>query len=160
MYRAIGTRSVVEWTPWLRLAPRNWPKQSSISADSIPEEEREVPFVTTVQTKWPVIPLNRYSNFSCLQRVTAWILRFVCNCHALNVRTVEPNNSPSLTMSELVDVERYWVLLSQQEHFSTEIKSLKAKCLVPKDGCLLTFCPFLDQTSRLFRQPMGSTKGL
>ena len=135
--------------PWLRLAPCNWPKRSSISADSLPEEEREVSFVTTVQTKRPVIPLDRYSNFTRLQRVTAWILRFVHNCRASSGRTVEPNNSPFLTMSELVDAERYWILLSQQEHFSTEIKSLKAKCLVPKDSCLLPFRPFLDQTSIL-----------
>ena len=105
--------------------------------------------MTTVQTKRPVIPLDRYSNFTRLQRVTVWILRFVHNCRASSGRTVEPNNSQSLTMSELVDAERYWILLSQQEHFSTEIKSLKAKCLVPKDSCLLPFRPFLDQTSIL-----------
>ena len=57
--------------PWLRLASREWPTQYNVPADRIPEEEREISLVTTVQTKQPIIPLDHYSSFSTLQRVTA-----------------------------------------------------------------------------------------
>ena len=141
---------MVEWgPPWLRLAPCNWPRRSNIPVDSVPEEEREISLVTTVQTKQPIVPLDQYSNFTRLQRVTAWVLRFIRDCRASSRRTVGPNNSPSLTTSELIDAERYWISLSQREHFLVEIKSLKTKHLIPKDSCLLPFRPFLDQAGVL-----------
>lgn len=93
--------------------------------------------MTIIQTRHPI---THCSNFTHLQRVTAWVLRFIHKCRA---RTIKPNNSPSLNIPELVDAERYWILLSQQEYFLTEIISLKAKGLIRKDSCLLPFCPFL-----------------
>ena len=68
--------------PWIRLAPYNWPSQSNIPTDLVPEEEREIFLVTTVQASQPIIPLNQYSSFTHLQRVTAWVLRFIHKCRA------------------------------------------------------------------------------
>lgn len=134
--------------PWLQLAPHDWPTRSNVPADRVPEEECEVSLMTTVQTKRPIIPLDRYSSFATLQRVTAWVIRFVRNCRALSLESVESNNLPSLTVSELLNAERYWISLSQ-EHFLSEISLLKAKQQVHKDSCLLPFRPFLDKVGLL-----------
>lgn len=133
--------------PWLCLAPCNWPTQS-ISRDHVPEE-CEIALVTTVQIKQPIIPFDRYSNFTRLEQVTAWVLRFIHNCRTSSHRSVEPNTNPSLIATELIDAERYWISISQQEHFLTKINSLKTKQFVPKDSCLLPFRPFLDQAGLL-----------
>ena len=45
----------------------------------------------------------------------------------------EPNHHPSLTVHELLDAERYWIGLSQQQQLWTEIKLLQAKQGVSKD---------------------------
>ena len=135
--------------PWLCLPPCNWPMQADLSVDRVPEEEREISLLTTVQVNRPVIPLDRYSNFTRLQRVTAWILRFVRNCRASARRSIELANQHSLTVTELLEAERYWVSLSQQEHFPTEIHLLTNKQPLSKDSCLLPFHPFLDQSGLL-----------
>ena len=134
--------------PWIRLAPCDWPSQSNIPTDLVPEEEREISLVTTVQASQPIIPLEQYSSFAYLQRVTAWVLRFIHKCRASCLGLTEPN-LPFLTVTELHDAERYWISYSQNEQFSTEIHSLKAKQFVPKDSCLLPFRPFLDQAGLL-----------
>ena len=57
--------------PWLRLAPHDWPTQSNVPADGVPEEEREISIVTTVQTKQPIVPLDQYSSLATLHHVSA-----------------------------------------------------------------------------------------
>ena len=65
---------------WLKLSPADWPKQSLLPPNDIPEEEREVTLHLVSQHCAPVVPLERYSDFNCLKRITAWILRFTKNC--------------------------------------------------------------------------------
>ena len=52
-------------------------------------------------------------------------------------------------MNELANAEIYWILLSQQDHFLTEVNSLKAGHPIPRDSCLLPFRPFVDQAGVL-----------
>ena len=48
--------------------------------NEICDEEREICLISTCKSMEPIIPLNRYSAFSKLQRVTAWMFRFANNC--------------------------------------------------------------------------------
>lgn len=65
---------------WLRSPPSDWPKQHNIHVEVIPEEEREICLVNVTHPREPILPLDRYSSFTRLQRVTAWALRFITNC--------------------------------------------------------------------------------
>ncbi len=115
--------------PWLLLTQSCWPKQPIISAQSS-EEERDICLVTTVRSEQPIIPFDRYSTFTRLQHVIAWVLHFVNSCRASEGRRLKSTaayGNPCLTVSELVVAERYLVKLSQESYFSTEIASLKSK---------------------------------
>ncbi|XP_064397630.1 uncharacterized protein LOC135344354 [Halichondria panicea] len=61
---------------WLLSHPGQWPNQFKISSEQFPEEEREICLALTVQSTAPLIPLDQYSTFTRLKRVTAWIFRF------------------------------------------------------------------------------------
>ena len=76
-----------EGPPWLLLMPPHWPKRPNVSMEQPPEEEREICLVkTTLQLHQPIVPFDCYSTFSRLQRVTAWVLRFVNNCRSSGQR--------------------------------------------------------------------------
>ena len=92
------------------------------------------------------VPMARYSTFSRLKRVTAWIIRFVDNCRARKDTALI--TSP-LTVGELDKAEYYWVKLSQRAHFSREIGALKAECGISRASPLLSLNPFLDTVGLL-----------
>ena len=98
---------------WLQFDPSLWPVQPPPSLESIPAEERDICTLTVVaSTEFnpPVIPADRFSEFTCLKRITAWILRFVNNARSLvSKRSI----SPHLTVSELVAAEDYWIIIVQ-----------------------------------------------
>ena len=127
------------WTgpTWLSLDSSLWPKQPSISAEHVPEEEKEICLVTIAQTDQPIIPFDCYSTFSRLQCVTAWTLRFVNNCRTHKVTIT----NPSLKVSELFAADRHLLTLSQWSYFSAEIAALKAKYPLPSSSCLLQLNP-------------------
>lgn len=133
--------------PWLVLAPSCWPKQPSIPVEQQSEEVREICLVTAVHPEQTIIPWERYSTFTRLQRVMAWILRFISNCRPSKHHKLESNTAtgdPCLTSSELIAAERYLVKISQQSHFSSEITSLKAKIRLSSSSCVLSVHPFID----------------
>ena len=133
--------------PWLALAPLHWPKQHSIPVKVPPEEKREICLVSTTQFKHPVLPLDRYSTFTRLQRVTAWILHFLNNCRPSNgarLQSCTVTGSPFLTAGELVSAEKYLVKISREDHFPSEVASLQANRRLSSNSCLLSLHPFLD----------------
>ena len=135
---------------WLRLLPSEWPKQSSLPTAETSNEERDICFISTVQPKSPIVPLEHYSTFTRLKRVTAWVLRFVNNCRARKGDdNILPVVTPHLTIRELFTAENYWISLSQEDHFSKEIDALKSKHTVPSASCLLSLHPILDSLNIL-----------
>ena len=92
----------------------------------------------------PVIDFNRHSSLTKLKRITAWILRFVNNC-----RKPEQMQLSYLTATELQEAERYWLYISQCDHFLEEIQALKNSQVISRSSCLLTLHPFLDSSSLL-----------
>ena len=125
-----------------------WPKREDLAVDTPPEEEREIALATASQPEEPVIPFLRYSTFTRLQRVTAWILCFVHNCRT-DRESATHRGTPTLTVVELAAAERYWMALSQHAHFSAELAALQTKQHLPKSGCLMSPNPFLDSEGLL-----------
>ena len=112
------------------------------------DEEREVCIHTTLHQKTPLIPLDRFSNFTRFKYVTAWILRFVNNCCARDGLQTSKVQSP-ISVQELSSAENYWLRLSQEEHFTKEIQSLKTGHALTKSSCLPPLNPVLDHSGVL-----------
>lgn len=130
---------------WLKQSPDEWPNMEFASAKV--DDSNEVCLASLVTVEEPVLDLNRYSSFSKMKRVTAWILRFANNCCARRKGTTR-KTSP-LTTEELVTAETYWVRASQREHFCKEIETLKLKKNLSRSSCLLSLNPFADSSSLL-----------
>ena len=105
-----------EGPDWLKLPSSHWPDQSQVPESAlVPEEEKEVSPVALVQSVEPLIPFDRFSTFSHLKRVTAWIMRFSKNCRT------KASSEPHLSVLELQKAEVYWLMLAQRQHFMKEI---------------------------------------
>ena len=98
--------------------------------------------MTPVQVQEPIIPLNYFSSFTRLQRVTAWVMRFINHCRQNCV------SSPILTVKELSAAEKYWIRIIQA-HFTSDIAALKNKCGLSNDSSLLSLRPFIDSDGLL-----------
>ena len=135
-----------EGPSWLSLPPEDWPEQPVISAQPS-DEEREICLVTTVEPAQPIVPLTQYSSYTRLQRVVAWIFRFIRNCRSPkcdDTVTTTAARSHCLTVSELSEAEKYLLKLSQASHFPKEITLLKSKGQLPAHSSLLPLHPFVD----------------
>ena len=126
------------------LAPDNWPKQAPIPPVEGSEEEREIYLLTTAIPKSPLLSIDHYSSFTKLKRVTAWILRFVNNCHSR--RNGLTGVASRLTVEELATAETYWLSISQQEHFAREIDAIQREDTIPNSSCLLPLHPLIDSS--------------
>ena len=122
---------------WLKLPISEWPVQSKLSDNTSHEEEREICHVT-VQTE-AILKLSNYSTFNRIQRVTAWIFRFIHNCRTTKIA------STTLSVSELSKAESYWLSVSQNDLFPQEVKALKSNHSLPSSISLIPFNPFIDQ---------------
>ena len=132
---------------WLRLPSTKWPTLSSIpSPDLPPEEERELCLHTVTNISTPIIPLEQFSSFLHLKRVTAWVLRFIHNCRR---KKQDRPASTLLSTAELMDAEIYWTSLSQQQSFTDEIEALKNSKHISNSSCLFSLRPFLDASGLL-----------
>ena len=88
---------------WLYLPSSDWPKQPSSQKSELCDKEISLHVAT--HSKVPIIPMDRFSSFTRLKRVTAWMFRFINHC-----RTPSKRQSVSyLTTEELVAAEAYWL---------------------------------------------------
>ena len=95
---------------WLKYPSSQWPDQSRIpEPSSVPEEEREICFTSVVQPVEPVITVEKFSSFTRLKRVTAWIMRFVSNC----AKKQQITSVLHLSVHELQKAENYWLSIVQ-----------------------------------------------
>ena len=124
----------------LKLTPTLWPRLSDPPLIESTDEEREVCLLTTTQPRMPLLPVDRYSSFTRLKHVTAWIFRFIHNCRACK----NSQNYSPLTVQELTNVETYWVSVSQQDQFPKEIETFKKRYNLNNSSSLLSLHPILD----------------
>ena len=85
---------------WLYSDPHGWPEQSSHHLADTSCEEKELTFHSALILRMPIISLDRYSSFTRMTRITAWILRFVHNCRA-HRSNLEKRPSSSLLVREV-----------------------------------------------------------
>ena len=133
---------------WLKLSSTNWPQQMNLPPMEPSDEEREVCLHMTTHQRMPLVAMDRYSNFTQLKRITAWILRFISNCRVRRNKQI-PQLRSSLSTKELLEAEAYWLLFSQEEHFAREIQILKKNHVLPNSSPLLSLHPILDSAGIL-----------
>ena len=106
---------------WLAKTSDHWPKLNKDSIEmTIMIEDTEICLSVIARPVDPVIDVSPISSFTTLKRVTAWILRFVNNCFRDRQK-----ESSYLTAREIEAAERYWLSVSQHDHFLEEIEILK-----------------------------------
>ena len=140
----LDCRAWLEGPPWLNLLPFQWPQQLRFFSSNF-EEERDICHLVLTPSKTPVISPNRYSNFTFLKHITAWILCFVNDSQLKDARKFG-----HLAFKEMILPERYWISLSQEDLFAQEIAALKSQCSVSQTNHLLPLNPFVD-SSEVFR---------
>lgn len=134
---------------WLRSAPSDWPRQTELPPNDSETEIVKTCHLTAVGTKDPLLPLDRFSSYSKLVRVTAWVMRFINNCRASRRSSQVTQLTSSLCVQEIVSAENYWISYSQKDCFSAEVESIMAKETVPSSSPLMSLHPFLDSNGIL-----------
>ena len=132
---------------WLRLNSDEWPKQSNFPPNDPSHEGDEICLHTTVVSRQPVILIDRFSNFTRLIRITAWLMRFARNCRA-SKESIARIAGP-LSVQELNRAKSYWISLSQRTHFGKEVKPLEMKAPISQSSPLISLNPFLDKEQLL-----------
>ena len=124
-----------------------WPNEPTLVQTPEPVEEKEI-CLHALADVHPTLPiLERFSEFTRLKRVTAWVFRFVENCRLKQSDDV-PNHG-FLSVDELSRAERYWLQAAQAASFPEEIANFKKGSEVCSKGCLLSLHPFIDKQGLL-----------
>ena len=134
---------------WLKLPSSDWPKQSEVPLNETSDEQREICLLVGVEINAPFIPMNRFSSFTKLTRVTALVLRFIYNCRICEAGSQDTRITSPLTVEEIVKAENYWLSHSQKDCFASEIAALASNVVLPSDSSLSSLCPFLDSNGIL-----------
>ena len=126
---------------WLTKSQSQWPVQFKLPPNS--DEDRELCLVARTNPIEPILPVNRYSTFTRLQRVLAWVFRFIHNCRR---RHHYSTTSGCLTVDKLHQAERYWIQFSQGISVPNKLSTIR---LTPEadlfnNSSLKSLCPFLD----------------
>ena len=125
---------------WLSQDPSHWPQTLSPHISDTPEEEREICFVSSTKSS-DLIDMGRYSNYTRLKCMVAWMFRFTNNC-----TPGRPRQSGPLSTAELNAAETYLLSQAQTHDFPTEAHSLEKGKSLPKGNRLQPLHPFIDQS--------------
>ncbi|GFQ92220.1 integrase catalytic domain-containing protein [Trichonephila clavata] len=129
---------------WLKDSENLWPNLEGFeSIDSETVELKSSLIVNLTITHEKIIDPDKYSSLLKLLRVTAYIFRFV---NALRRKYFEKG---SLASEELSNAEIFYVKVTQNDFYSSEITCLKSDTPLPKDSKLLCLNPFLDDNGVL-----------
>lgn len=123
---------------WLEDDPKTWPINEN-EPEEIPEQRKR-----TIVTNVAIIEtslLSRYSSLLKLQRVTAYILRFIHNCKSSSLN----RNTGLIEVVELSNAMNILLKMAQQETFPSELKSLNSNGQVKGKSKLFSLNPFLDK---------------
>nr|XP_029729814.1 uncharacterized protein LOC109398597 [Aedes albopictus] len=129
---------------WLGTSEENWPQQKEL--EPAPEDQMERETVAAVAACTVKInPIfSRYSHFTKLIRVTAWISRFRRNCQSRHLGQ-HPHLDTTLSVEELESAKHQLVRLVQSETYQQEIKDLSTGKLVSPKSTIRNLLPFCDE---------------
>ncbi|XP_055614898.1 uncharacterized protein LOC129761208 [Toxorhynchites rutilus septentrionalis] len=127
---------------WLTMEENDWPKHDDTNPPSEEDLERRKT-VAVVQTSIEIFFLfHRYSSFTNLVRITAFVLRF---CRLYRRKKSQLKLQEFLTVHELKVAKETLVKCAQQEQFADELKTLKTNNMVSLKSSIKLLHPFLDE---------------
>ncbi|XP_011858860.1 PREDICTED: uncharacterized protein LOC105556384 [Vollenhovia emeryi] len=137
---------------WLTQSSEHWPSSpSDFDPRALSEQRENQSLNATVVAPWDLS--QRYSSWSKLLRITAYIYRFVTNSRARNTDTNTTIRQPSariyLTPTEIKSAEAFWIRHIQAEIFPCEISSLGKAAPIKKTSSLLSLNPYLDDNQMI-----------
>ena len=92
--------------PWLTQDPAHWPQVTHTNVNHDNETETRKTCLVSIVAPNELILLTRYSSYTRLKRVPAWILRYVHNCR---VKSTSSRKHGPLSVSELDVAGNLWV---------------------------------------------------
>ena len=147
------------WTgpDWLEEDPSNWPSKFAappsletlyslgVTKENLQLKEREevaLQTTTDISSTKPVIDISRYSSYTHLVRVTAWVFRVVTRSHLFS--------STPLSVFELSRAKTWLIKQVQAQHFSDAVETLRKRKPLSLSNPLQPLNAFLD-TQELLR---------
>ena len=137
------------WTgpDFLQKAPETWPlrpdmKPTDDATNEICNNENRMT-LTLIEPRQPDLGRldpARYSTWTRLVRVTAWVKRFIRNTR----KTVESETNADLSVDELDRTKQFWYRYAQNDVYKEEISDLEAGHAVKQRSKLLPLNPCLD----------------
>ena len=145
---------------WLKFSSEMWPVNSSLelSRAKAEEEKKKVVHVSAAVVKDPVIDPSKYSKWSKLLKVTAYVLHFVIKiCALAKIKTKQSVVKKSktenvlLTAEDLINSEYFWYQRIQKEAYPIEFQHLKNGESIASNSCILELDPFFDKEHEVLR---------
>ncbi|KAL7724121.1 hypothetical protein ACLKA6_008555 [Drosophila palustris] len=125
---------------WLQAAESEWPT-TEIDIGSTTEVSNEMKSVSSNRVSIEQMPhvnlLERYSSYTHMLRVIAYVERFVRNCKVLRCE----RRTEGLCVDELSNSFRSVTGMVQLEYFTADWKALQLGKTLPKDSTLLSLNP-------------------
>lgn len=136
---------------WLSQPQKTWPKpRLTITPESqatIANEQKTAKRVLCVHTRIRCdgkLLLYRRSNFRTIERITAYIFRFMHNCRAK--RENRGRLTGLLSVDEKDKARRYWFIQTQRKAYRAEIECIKAgESQYPPKSTIVALRPILDE---------------
>ncbi|XP_029171202.1 uncharacterized protein LOC114940633 [Nylanderia fulva] len=142
------------WTgpPWLRQPSTAWPIQDMTNTrltnelQQVSAELRKTKVLHIEgEEEWDL--LYKFSSWTKLVRVTAYVHRFLALLRKEKVRKFNKNST--LSVDELKRAEQFWLSYVQRRAFKVEFKTLQKTATISKRSSFRTFAPFLGEDSVL-----------
>lgn len=121
---------------FLQLPESSWPN-SMFNVTEIPELKSEHSLVATSEIL--AFPFGRFSSLPRLARVMTYCLRFAQNCKV----SFDKRQHGQLTSSEIDNAITKLIMISQNETFSSEIRSLKTNSQI-RSSKIQSLSPFIS----------------
>lgn len=167
----------LEWfrgPKWLRMAEETWPSDSSRNLTAgekhaLLSEEKGTTVVATVNTPFhqDLIPLENYSSFQRVLRVTAWVFRYLRNRSqrgekieeedAIKTKEIIKVNKHKqipvscLSAKELERAEMFWIRCAQRAAYLKESENLRNGKVLSKSSPIQILRPVFDKTQSILR---------
>ncbi|XP_073967015.1 uncharacterized protein [Choristoneura fumiferana] len=142
--RGVDPQHVAAMSLWwhgpefLREPETSWPTLDKVSHDDLPEL-KITSMSASVNSIQCVIYFERYSKLKTLQRVVAFIRRFINNCKRTSTKLSGP-----LTAQELKDSLHTLIKLSQAQTYKNELDTLQKNKYLNAKVHMSSLTPFID----------------
>ena len=130
---------------WLSQNKEKWPQRDFACLKVCPEENKKIQIASTeVDSDQNLIEVTRFSSFSKLIRVAAWVIKFVTMLKKERTEKVVSSNN-------LVDAELVLIRNEQKRLMKEEISLLSQDLPLPSRHPFLPLTPFWDNNLKILR---------